>query len=1378
MLSAVFTSTDAGVVRRVRAGRKDEFGVLVDRYFGLAHAIAFAHTGNYADAEEIAQESFLRAFASLDSLRDGGRFRSWLSAIARNLSRSRLKSARREAPLEAADEPAIGHDAAAAELHALLWDCIEGLDESSREILVLHYFQQMKLRDAAEALEISTAAATKRLQRAREALGADLLRRLEQSPQGKRPHAQARKATIAAVAGSAAAWEASALAATGIGLGAFGAAAAALAIVGAGAVAFVAAPRFAAEEKSAPVVATAETPPPEETEVPAVAPGEDSETSAAGEPVGPAAPLTSPVGPGTLKVKALRPDGSPAAGLNLRVERIDWEEGEEPPDEAVAGEFQLDEQGEAIVQGLAYGTYVAMVSGDNLLDLARFSLSDSYTEDTMTLPLLPAGPLHGRVTDAAGAPAAGVWVYAYSREAAGETLVPHEQAAAMRLRSDEQGRFTAPYAWPGSYRLYARAKDGRSGVSAFTHTSEEFEITLQQPGGIRGIVTLSGTGAPAAGVVVAMRGELERDGGTATSDAAGQFELAELRPGEYRVAVDDAVMVTAPGGEARVQVVSGETAETAIEAAPGGVLAGRVYDQTTGIGIPGVRLAFRIASTMFEYQETDAAGSYFLGSLAAPAVVMVYDVSVDDGLYFVAPEAEKKSVTVEAGGETELDIPMVPAPLLTGRVTREDGARPGEGTMVYVYQRNIQYSNTTQLDSEGRFKLGMKPGHPVDIWAAAGDRESALVRFESVPAEGIQEIELALDIPKVGRLRGTVSGSDGAPVPGLANTEMFLQRASGEQPFLEDAQLWNGRSFEFTALPAGDYNFMISMANSPSIGKLEPAKVTIPPGDTWSEVDLVVLGGGRRLLGQVIDPAGAPIPEAEVNLMNYGAPYDTQISNRRGRFTLSHPGEEGMRLEVRHPDFSTVTMAIEDGVDDLVVEMSPRLTVSGVVRDAVTRVPVPQFTVDDGESRSFKDPEGRFTLEKFNAGPQGLRVNAAGYVETVMPSPAPVGQTVPELEVLMQPGIAFRGLVTDADGVPVPNASVFSGNDHIDKYTLPTTTTDAEGRFTLEDLRSGPIEIGITHSSHAMLLETVTPAPGNAEHHLVMVAGGSVDATIELIDPTGDWTLSIHVLESNSFRNLENMTTTELNGRRVYRGVLHGLSKHATTIEVPIGSKTFPDAYFANSFPLVVEPGKTTAFSRSITVPSASLEVFVTMGGVPSDDSHVNYFQEGGEGRFSTMAIAREPGRYEFPALPDGEGMVRITASSSGDVAPELRAVQLQAGQTGRLEVDLGGAVLELQDCPICSAFFVKEEAYAEVLAAVRESLVQGVFNGWQDQDIFFRFIHDDSRTVRLSPGVYRAGYVSPAADPTEGAQYLLDALEGATLVTLSPGDNGVLALP
>ncbi|MBI4560257.1 MAG: hypothetical protein HY706_21930 [Candidatus Hydrogenedentes bacterium] len=64
--------TDDQLVRQVLTGHGDQYRVLVERYLSLAHALAYAHTGNHADAEDIAQEAFMKAFLSLNSLREAG----------------------------------------------------------------------------------------------------------------------------------------------------------------------------------------------------------------------------------------------------------------------------------------------------------------------------------------------------------------------------------------------------------------------------------------------------------------------------------------------------------------------------------------------------------------------------------------------------------------------------------------------------------------------------------------------------------------------------------------------------------------------------------------------------------------------------------------------------------------------------------------------------------------------------------------------------------------------------------------------------------------------------------------------------------------------------------------------------------------------------------------------------------------------------------------------------------------------------------------------------------------------------------------------------------------------------------------------------------
>ena len=94
--------SDRALIRQVLTGQRDSFGVLVERYFHAVYAVAYARTGNRADAEDVAQETFIKAFASLDTLRDAKRLGGWLAVIARRVSYRLHERARRRGELEKA----------------------------------------------------------------------------------------------------------------------------------------------------------------------------------------------------------------------------------------------------------------------------------------------------------------------------------------------------------------------------------------------------------------------------------------------------------------------------------------------------------------------------------------------------------------------------------------------------------------------------------------------------------------------------------------------------------------------------------------------------------------------------------------------------------------------------------------------------------------------------------------------------------------------------------------------------------------------------------------------------------------------------------------------------------------------------------------------------------------------------------------------------------------------------------------------------------------------------------------------------------------------------------------------------------------------------
>lgn len=75
------TLTDEELIAAARKGDMAAFGSLTERYWSLAVAISLSRLANAADAEDVAQESFLKAYTKLGSLRDPQRFAGWLSRI-------------------------------------------------------------------------------------------------------------------------------------------------------------------------------------------------------------------------------------------------------------------------------------------------------------------------------------------------------------------------------------------------------------------------------------------------------------------------------------------------------------------------------------------------------------------------------------------------------------------------------------------------------------------------------------------------------------------------------------------------------------------------------------------------------------------------------------------------------------------------------------------------------------------------------------------------------------------------------------------------------------------------------------------------------------------------------------------------------------------------------------------------------------------------------------------------------------------------------------------------------------------------------------------------------------------------------------------------
>src|SRR6266536_2024601 len=169
------TRHDGDLINASLAGDRQAFGLIVERYQNLICSIAYSATGSLSQSEDLAQETFIRAWKGLGDLREAAHLRGWLCGIARNLVNNSLRRGRRDAaiiaePLDgttdlASQRPVPVDEVMSREEEAILWRSLERIPELYREPLILYYREQESITHVAEALDLSEDAVKQRLSR-------------------------------------------------------------------------------------------------------------------------------------------------------------------------------------------------------------------------------------------------------------------------------------------------------------------------------------------------------------------------------------------------------------------------------------------------------------------------------------------------------------------------------------------------------------------------------------------------------------------------------------------------------------------------------------------------------------------------------------------------------------------------------------------------------------------------------------------------------------------------------------------------------------------------------------------------------------------------------------------------------------------------------------------------------------------------------------------------------------------------------------------------------------------------------------------------------------------------------------------------------------
>lgn len=189
--------TDADIITEVICGNSEAYGLLVQKYQGAVYGLCYHSTGNFADAQDLAQEAFIQAYLSLEQLRNPSSFAGWLRQIAANLCKRWHQKQRND--VISIDEVDRGNliaqrpilrpdeEVEKKELHEAIMKAVESLPEHYRLAVTLFYMDGLDYAEIADFLGVPSSTVRGRLYKARQLLKGEMIKMVSETFDANKP---------------------------------------------------------------------------------------------------------------------------------------------------------------------------------------------------------------------------------------------------------------------------------------------------------------------------------------------------------------------------------------------------------------------------------------------------------------------------------------------------------------------------------------------------------------------------------------------------------------------------------------------------------------------------------------------------------------------------------------------------------------------------------------------------------------------------------------------------------------------------------------------------------------------------------------------------------------------------------------------------------------------------------------------------------------------------------------------------------------------------------------------------------------------------------------------------------------------------------------
>ncbi|MYK16693.1 RNA polymerase sigma factor [Candidatus Poribacteria bacterium] len=177
---------DVQLIHKILSGDDTAFGILVEKYQKSVHALAWRKTQDFHYAEDIMQDTFLRAYNKLSTLKNPTQFAGWLHVIANRLCIDWMRTQKsgmqslEDTPIEEIEKSSYTHHISEQRMterteryHELVKRLLEKLPENERAVVTLFYLDEMSTKEIGRFMGVSVNTITSRLQRARKRLQTD-----------------------------------------------------------------------------------------------------------------------------------------------------------------------------------------------------------------------------------------------------------------------------------------------------------------------------------------------------------------------------------------------------------------------------------------------------------------------------------------------------------------------------------------------------------------------------------------------------------------------------------------------------------------------------------------------------------------------------------------------------------------------------------------------------------------------------------------------------------------------------------------------------------------------------------------------------------------------------------------------------------------------------------------------------------------------------------------------------------------------------------------------------------------------------------------------------------------------------------------------------